>query len=76
MDLITLPKGLNFGQAAKNMAENCQAITAKVRAKIEKSNARYKEAAYKNKKERLFEIGDQVMVFLRKERFPIGMYGK
>ena len=47
-----------------------------VKAKIEKANAKYKATANKQRNQQLFEVGDQVMIFLRKERIPIGIYKK
>ncbi|KAI5678050.1 hypothetical protein M9H77_09000 [Catharanthus roseus] len=57
-------------------AYNWQSTTEAVRKKIEESNARYKQATDKHRKEKLFAIGDQVMVFLRREGFPVGQYIK
>lgn len=36
----------------------------------------YKTAADKHRRRQVFEEGDQVMVFLRKERRPAGVHGK
>ena len=76
LDLIKLPKGADISIAAKNMAEQCQAITEEVREKIEKANEKYKKATDKYRREKLFEVVDQVMVYLRRECFPIGKYSK
>jgi len=43
---------------------------------LEKSNTNYKTAADKKKREKVFEEGDTVMVYLRKERIHVGSYNK
>ena len=58
------------------MAENWQSMIEEVREKIEKSNAKYKATADKHRRKQLFIVGDQVMVFLGQESFPIGTYSK
>ena len=69
LDLAQLSKGMEFNVATKHMAEQHQAITAKVREKIEKANEKYKEATDNHRREKLFEVGDQVMVFIGKNVF-------
>ena len=48
----------------------------KLRERLEKSNARYKAAVDKRRREKVFKEGDMVMIYLRKVRIPAGMYTK
>ena len=47
-----------------------------MRQKLEATNAKYKEAADKKRREKIFNVRDLVLVYLRKERFPISTYNK
>ncbi|EEF42770.1 conserved hypothetical protein [Ricinus communis] len=44
--------------------------------KIEKANAKYKVVAEMHRKHKVFDVGDEVIIFLRKERIPIGHSNK
>ena len=76
LDLVPLPELPGVSQAAENMAERIQAMQEEVRHKLEVTNAKYKEAADKKRREKIFNVGDIVLVYLRKERFPVGTYNK
>ena len=64
VDFVKLPGGHGVSVAAKNMAEQWQSMTEKVKQKIEQSNAKYKAATDKHRRKQVFFVGDQVMVFL------------
>ena len=76
LDLVKLPKMQEHSIPAKHMAKQWHSTAEDVKAKIEEANAKYKEVADRRRKQQLFEVGDQVMVFLRKERIPMGLYSK
>ena len=76
LDLVTLLKLQRESQAAENMVDHIQAMQENVRQKLEATNAKYKEAVDKNRCEKIFNVGDLVLVYLRNERFLVGTYKK
>ncbi|GKB57416.1 RNA-directed DNA polymerase [Tanacetum coccineum] len=65
VDLVDLPGKKNI--QANRMVEEVQATHEVVRANITEAKAKYKFAADKHRRKKLFQVGDEVMVFLRKE---------
>lgn len=76
VDLVKLPKAPGVSISAEAMAEDILATRDAVRAKLEATGQKNKEAADKRRRLKVFKEGDEVMVFLRKERFPVGTYRK
>ena len=76
LDLAKLSISEKFSNAASVMAEQAIDVQKEVRAKLEISNARYKAKADKRRKEKVFEEGDIIIVYLRKERSSAGSYSK
>ncbi|PKU80749.1 hypothetical protein MA16_Dca023446 [Dendrobium catenatum] len=74
VDIAVLPKCSS--QRATDFAEQFATMLLEVRQQLTKSNAKYKEAADRHRKEWKFSPGDLVMVRLRRERFPQGAYSK
>nr|GLL17411.1 hypothetical protein CRG98_018468 [Ipomoea trifida] len=76
VDLLQLPSSKKIHKQADTMASQVQSVQQEARAKLEASNAKYKTAANKKRRQKLFNVGDEVMVYLRKERLPTGFYHK
>ncbi|GKD68089.1 RNA-directed DNA polymerase [Tanacetum coccineum] len=74
VDLVDLSGKKNI--QANRMVEEVQATHEVVRANITEANAKYKIAADKQRRKKLFQVGDKIMVFLCKERFSVGTYSK
>jgi hypothetical protein len=76
LDLVPLPTLSGLSIAAENMADRIKSIQEEVRQNLEASNAKYKTVADKKRRVQTFQEGDLVMVYLRKERLPVGAYNK
>jgi len=76
LDLAKLPIGEKFSSIASAIVEQTIDVQKEVRTRLEKSNVKYKATADKRRREKVFEEGDMVMVYLRKEKIPAGTYNK
>ncbi|GKU88765.1 hypothetical protein SLEP1_g2991 [Rubroshorea leprosula] len=70
--LVKLPGVRGISTAAANLAGQIQEVQAEVKAKLEATNSKYKQATDVHRKDKAFAV----MVFLRKERCPAGTYNK
>ena len=76
LDLVPLRELPEVSQATENMANRIQVMQKEVRQKLEATNTKYKEATNEKRREKIFNVGDLVLVYPRKERFPVGTYNK
>jgi hypothetical protein len=51
-------------------------LQEEVKERLQKSNANYKARDYSKRREKNYEVGDIVLAYIRKERFPKGEYNK
>ncbi|PHT86612.1 hypothetical protein T459_08718 [Capsicum annuum] len=56
--------------------DNYSELFKEVQDVLEASNNKYKQLTEKNRRLMSFQVGDQVMVYLRKETLPTGVQGK
>ena len=61
---------------ASDFVEVIKEIHQEVKDRLEKVTMKYKEATYTKRRDLQFEIGDLVMVNLKKERLPKGKFTK
>ena len=76
VDLAKFPKTPGVSVAAMELAKEVQSVKEVVKAKLEATGLKNKAAADKHRRVKVFAVGDPVMVFLRRERFPVGTYKK
>ena len=53
-----------------------ESLHKEVKLRLEQSNQKYKENVDKSRRHHDFEVGDEVMVQLKKGRFPVGIHSK
>ncbi|CAL1411469.1 unnamed protein product [Linum trigynum] len=70
VDLIALPKLPGVSSAAEHMARDAMAVKDAVKAKLVATGEKNKAVVDAHRCAKVFAVGDKVMVFLRKERFP------
>ncbi|WZY72224.1 hypothetical protein YC2023_004464 [Brassica napus] len=70
LDLIPLPECERVSIDGKKKAEMVKQLHEQARLNIEATTKQYVKHANKGRREMVFEVGDQVWIHLRKERFP------
>jgi hypothetical protein len=75
IDLADLPKLRGVSVAAKHLAKRVKSIQEEVRQPLEEFYAKYKTAASKSRRSKIFQ-GDLVIVYSRKGRLPTDTSGR
>ncbi|XP_026450591.1 uncharacterized protein LOC113350675 [Papaver somniferum] len=70
LDLVVLPKISKANVRADKMIDKDAKIHQEMKTKLEDSNENYKAIADEHRRFKAFQLGDLVMIHLRKERFP------
>ncbi|KAI0498351.1 hypothetical protein KFK09_021592 [Dendrobium nobile] len=74
IDISILPQGPS--KAVAHFTDDHTTMLKDIREQLVRANQRYKTAADARRREKIFQVGDLVMVRLRRERFPPGTYSK
>ena len=75
-DLANLPSVVDVSMEAEAMAERISKLHQEVKSHLELANDSYKTAANYHKRFKEYQVGDLVMVHLRKSRLPAGHHSK
>jgi hypothetical protein len=75
-DLRDLDQSEIRNAGAKDFVVEMKKIHSHIRGQLHSSNQEYKHRANQHQRELQFQVGDQVLAHLRKERFPRGTYNK
>jgi hypothetical protein len=75
-ELRDLEQGEIMSAEAEDFVVEMQKLHSQIREQLHISNHKYKHRANEHHRELQFEVGDQVLAHLRKERFPRGTYNK
>nr|GLL25427.1 uncharacterized protein LOC109163967 [Ipomoea trifida] len=67
VDLIPLPSTEKTHKVVDSIADQVQSVQEEVRTQLAASNAKYKAVAHKKRRQQLFNVGEDVLVYLRKE---------
>nr|GEZ83312.1 RNA-directed DNA polymerase [Tanacetum cinerariifolium] len=76
LDLAPLPAVYSYSVDGEAQATQIKALHEQVRDQITKHNLQYQARANKHRKHVVFNEGDLVWIYLRKDRLPPGRYGK
>jgi hypothetical protein len=75
-ELRDLEQGEIRSAGAEDFAAEMQRLHSRIKEQLQSSNQKYKHRVDQHRRELQFEVGDQVLAHLRKERFPRGTYNK
>ena len=72
LDLVMFPKVPSLSVPTIDLAKQFQEVQTDVKNKLEKSNAKYQMETNMHRRFKLFDVGDELMVFISKSRMQGG----